>query len=107
MPMKILVAVDFSDATQQVVAQAKRLAQAFSAKLLLLHSVEAPPDPGLLAYEPDLLFGGIEPDPRDHPGDPGGALSARARTAAADQPGDPRRRHRLHRPAGAGQERAR
>jgi nucleotide-binding universal stress UspA family protein len=61
--MKILVAVDFSDATQKVVAQAKLLAQAFSAKLLLLHSVEAPPDPSLLAYEPDLLFGGIEPDP--------------------------------------------
>ena len=63
LPRKILVAVDFSDATDTVVQAAITLAKAFSAKLLLLHSVEAPPDPALLAYEPDLLFGGIEPDP--------------------------------------------
>lgn len=61
--MKILVAVDFSDATEKVVEQAKSLAKAYTARLLLLHSVEAPPDPTLLSYEPDLLFGGIEPDP--------------------------------------------
>jgi nucleotide-binding universal stress UspA family protein len=61
--MKILVALDFSDASQKVLAQARLLAQAFPAKLLLLHGIEASPDPALMAYEPELLFGGIEPDP--------------------------------------------
>ena len=61
--MKILVALDLSDASQKVLQQARLLAKALSTKLLLLHSVEAPSDPGLMAYEPELLFGGIEPDP--------------------------------------------
>jgi nucleotide-binding universal stress UspA family protein len=61
--MKILVAVDFSAATEKVIQQGKRLANAFSAKLLLLHCVDVPPDPTFIAYEPDLLLGGIEPDP--------------------------------------------
>jgi nucleotide-binding universal stress UspA family protein len=61
--MKILVALDFSDATRKVLDQARLLARALSAKLLLLHGIEAPPDPALLSYEPELLFGGIEPDP--------------------------------------------
>jgi nucleotide-binding universal stress UspA family protein len=61
--MKILIALDFSDANDKVLEQAGRLAQAFSAKLLLLHAVEVPADPALLSYEPELLFGGIEPDP--------------------------------------------
>lgn len=61
--MKILVALDFSEATQKLLDQARLLAKALSAKLLLLHGIEVPPDPALMAYEPDLLFGGIEPDP--------------------------------------------
>jgi nucleotide-binding universal stress UspA family protein len=61
--MKILVALDFSDASQKVLDQAKSLAEALKAKLLLLHAVDVPPDPTLLAYEPELLYGGIEPDP--------------------------------------------
>ena len=61
--MKILVALDFSDASHKVLAQGRLLGEAFAAKLLLLHAIEAPPDPALMAYEPELLFGGIEPDP--------------------------------------------
>jgi nucleotide-binding universal stress UspA family protein len=61
--MKILVALDFSEASQKVLEQARFLARALSAKLLLLHGIEASPDPALMAYEPELLFGSIEPDP--------------------------------------------
>ena len=61
--MKILVALDFSDASHKVLDQARILAEAFNARLLLLHAIDVPPDPALLAYEPELLYGGIEPDP--------------------------------------------
>ncbi len=46
--MNILVAVDFSDASVQVLQKAKTLAQALSAKVFLLHVAE--PKPGFLGY---------------------------------------------------------
>lgn len=46
----ILVAVDFSDATAEVVVQAAKQARAFGAKLWLVHV--APPAPDFVGYEP-------------------------------------------------------
>lgn len=46
----ILVPIDFSHAAQAVLDQAKQLAKAQGAKVILLH-VE-PPEPGFIGYEP-------------------------------------------------------
>ena len=46
--MKILVALDFSKASQVILEEAKRLALRLSAKLWLLHVAE--PKPGFLGY---------------------------------------------------------
>jgi len=52
---KLLAALDFSDATGQVLDQAAALAEAFSAELTLLHV--AAPDPDFVGYEagPDTV----------------------------------------------------
>lgn len=47
---KILVPVDFSDLTDQVVDLAVQLARAFQAELALVHV--APPEPEFIGYEP-------------------------------------------------------
>jgi nucleotide-binding universal stress UspA family protein len=48
--MNILVAVDFSEPTQNVVAKAAELVKAVSGKLWLLHVAD--PDPDFIGYEP-------------------------------------------------------
>lgn len=45
----ILVAVDFTDVTSEVVAEAERLAKAFGAELSLIHVAE--PNPDFVGYE--------------------------------------------------------
>ena len=45
---KILVALDFSDVTLEVLDQAKELARALPAKLWLLHT--SPPEPEFVGY---------------------------------------------------------
>jgi nucleotide-binding universal stress UspA family protein len=61
---KILVAIDFSDAFEKVIKEAEVLARALSAGVTLLHVTAPEPGPLFSAYEPDLLMGGIEPDPQ-------------------------------------------
>ncbi|MEX0776013.1 MAG: universal stress protein [Phycisphaeraceae bacterium] len=56
----LLVCVDFSDVTQAVLAEARKLAGALRAKVTLLHV--APPQQNLLGLEPDLI--GLEPVPQ-------------------------------------------
>ena len=50
----ILVAVDFSNVSKGLLDQAARLAQAFQAKLWLIHV--APPDPAFVGYEAGPQF---------------------------------------------------
>ncbi len=59
--MKILVAIDFSDAFDKVIKEAELLAKALSASVTLLHVTE--PEPGIVftTYELDPLMGGMEP----------------------------------------------
>ena len=49
--MTILVAIDFSDLSKRVVAEADRLASRLQAKVYLLHSVE--PEPDFMGYDDD------------------------------------------------------
>ena len=58
--MKILVAIDFSDAFDKVINEAELLAKALSASVTVLHVTE--PEPGIVftTYEPDPLMGGME-----------------------------------------------
>ncbi|QJD30202.1 universal stress protein [Methylococcus geothermalis] len=51
--MKLLVAIDFSDLTDKVLAQAKLLARALSAEIWLLHVAE--PEPDFVGYDADPL----------------------------------------------------
>jgi nucleotide-binding universal stress UspA family protein len=46
----ILVPVDFSDATDRVIAVAKQYARAFGSRIVLLHVCE--PEPDFIGYEP-------------------------------------------------------
>lgn len=62
--MKLLVAIDFSDAFEKVIQEAETLAAALSAHITLLHVTEPEPGVSFSAFEPDLLIGGIEPDPQ-------------------------------------------
>jgi nucleotide-binding universal stress UspA family protein len=64
--MKILVAIDFSDAFGKVIQEAEILAKALSAEVTLLHVTAPELGAGVsyTAFEPDLLIGGIEPDPQ-------------------------------------------
>ncbi|MEN8177611.1 MAG: universal stress protein [Pseudomonadota bacterium] len=62
--MRILVAIDFSDAFEKVLKEAGVLAKALSASVTLLHVTEPEPGTVFTAYEPDPLMGGIEPDPK-------------------------------------------
>jgi len=48
--MKIMVAVDFSKASSEVLSEARKFALNFSAKLLLIHVCE--PDPDFVGYAP-------------------------------------------------------
>ena len=48
--MRILVALDLSDATESILAVARRAAKASNGSLILLHV--APPDPDFVGYEP-------------------------------------------------------
>jgi nucleotide-binding universal stress UspA family protein len=48
---KILVAVDFSDLTGKLIAEGVKVAQAFNAKLILLHT--EPPTDGVICYDPN------------------------------------------------------
>ncbi len=48
--MNILVAVDFSDATESIVRQAEEIAAARSAKVWLIHVAE--PEPDFVGYQP-------------------------------------------------------
>jgi nucleotide-binding universal stress UspA family protein len=48
--MNILVGVDFSDASEKVLARAEELAKSVSAKVWLLHVAE--PDPDFIGYAP-------------------------------------------------------
>ncbi len=48
--MKILVAVDLSEATAKIVEEAKNMAEALSAKLWLIHA--ARPEPAFIGYDP-------------------------------------------------------
>ena len=48
--MRILVALDLSDATESILAVARRAAKASNASIILLHV--APPDPAFVGYEP-------------------------------------------------------
>ena len=62
--MKILVAIDFSDAFDKIVKQAEVLAGALSATVTLLYVTEPEPGTVFSIYEPDPIMGGIEPDPK-------------------------------------------
>ena len=46
----ILVPVDFSDATQRVLATARQFAEAFGSRVVLLHVAE--PEPDFIGFEP-------------------------------------------------------
>jgi nucleotide-binding universal stress UspA family protein len=48
--MNILVAIDFSDATETIVLQAEKIAAALSATVWLLHVAE--PEPDFIGYQP-------------------------------------------------------
>lgn len=61
--MKILVAIDFSPHHEKIVEQAKQLAKAFPAKILLLHVTAPEIAIGYLPFEPDPLLGSLPPDP--------------------------------------------
>ncbi len=62
----ILAAVDFSDVTAEIIAEAKRLALALNAELLLLH-VE-PPEPDFVGYGagPQSVRDNVAKDIRHH-----------------------------------------
>jgi nucleotide-binding universal stress UspA family protein len=49
--MRILAAIDFSESSQAVIKQARKLAQALPAKIWLLHVAE--PDPDFVGYRDD------------------------------------------------------
>jgi nucleotide-binding universal stress UspA family protein len=61
--MQLLVGIDLSDSTDQVVKEAERFATALSARVWLLHVVQ-PESADLYGagYEPDTI--GLEPDPQ-------------------------------------------
>jgi nucleotide-binding universal stress UspA family protein len=63
--MKILVAIDFTDPYEKVLEQAVALANAFSARILLLHVTTPEQAADFLTYEPDPLIGGFQIDPQD------------------------------------------
>ena len=48
--MKILVAIDFSEAASRVLSEARSYAKSFSAEVVLIHV--AAPDPDFVGYEP-------------------------------------------------------
>jgi nucleotide-binding universal stress UspA family protein len=48
--MRILVALDLSDATERILAVARRAAKASNASIILLHVAD--PDPDFVGYEP-------------------------------------------------------
>ena len=51
--MKLLVAVDLSEATQIIVKKAEELAMALSAKIWILHNAE--PEPDFVEFKVDPL----------------------------------------------------
>lgn len=54
--MKILVTIDFSDITEKVLEQARRLASAMSGELCLIHVAEPHPDHIAYDYDPAAMY---------------------------------------------------
>lgn len=67
--MNILVAVDLSDATQNMVQEVKKLASGLSSKIWLLHVVE-PKQDFIASVDLEPGFGGLEPCYVDYGPDP-------------------------------------
>ena len=63
--MRILVALDLSDATESILAVARRAAKASNASIILLHV--APPDPAFVGYEagPEVVRDQVAHEYRD------------------------------------------
>ncbi len=54
--MNILVAIDFSDITEQVLLQANKMARALSAEVILIHVAEPNPDHIAYDYDPAAMY---------------------------------------------------
>jgi nucleotide-binding universal stress UspA family protein len=72
--MKLLVAIDFSELSERIIAEAEKLAKALQAKVFLLHVIpppspvmDVPPDVEALLPTEELFKKESLPPPFDHP----------------------------------------
>jgi nucleotide-binding universal stress UspA family protein len=72
--MKLLVAIDFSELAERIIAEAEKLAKALQAKVFLLHVIpppspvmDVPPDVEALLPPEELFKKENPPPPFDHP----------------------------------------